>query len=578
MATETGSLAAGQSERALRESGPALRVGAAPGWARELLQTETVARVLVARGFDEPERARRFLEPRLRDLTPPGTMRDRDVAAERLARAARAKERVCVFGDYDCDGMTSTAIITDALRRLGAEVVTCLASRFAGGYGVSPEATERILETGATLVITCDCGSSDHEQLARLVAAGRDVVTLDHHLVPDQPLPALAFLNPNRPDCDFPYKGLASCGLALSLVGAVRAKLGTELDLNQYLDLVALGTIADVAPLDGDNRALVRAGLAVIAQGKRPGIRALLDYARLGAATALSSEDVAFKLAPRLNAPGRLGAPDAALDLLLADTAEAAQGLAARLEQATQERRARQEEILVAAVAEVERERLGERSAIVVGAAGWNHGIVGIVAARLVERYRLPVVVVGFDGETGRGSVRGPTGARLHDAVSAASSTLERWGGHQAAAGVTVSAARFGDFRAAFEDACAALAAERAAGPGEPATPVYDYESRDRPSDVVRDLDRLEPCGARNPAPAFRMNARVVSARKVSGGHLKLQLDLGDGSPVGAFLPADKAAGRTPAGLVELVGTMRWDTWRGGEAVEVRLESMTPAG
>src|SRR6185437_13889976 len=219
---------------------------------------------------------------------------DRDASAERIARAVRAGERICVFGDYDCDGITATAITTSFLRALGGDVTPLLATRLEGAYGLSAPALERVLAARPTLLVTCDCGSSDHERLAVARARGIDTVVIDHHLVPAEPLPAFAFLNPHRPECGFPYKGMASCGLALSLGAAVRKTLGASLDLRPFLDLVAIGTIADVAPLDGDNRALVRAGLAVMGgiagpggRVQRPGLRALAENARFDLAAGL---------------------------------------------------------------------------------------------------------------------------------------------------------------------------------------------------------------------------------------------------------------------------------------------------
>ncbi|MDQ3035779.1 MAG: DHH family phosphoesterase, partial [Myxococcota bacterium] len=221
----------------------------------------SIAQVLLHRGLGELSRAKEYLDPRLAGLTSPDAMVDREAAADRLARAIRCRERIAIFGDYDVDGTTSTAILAEAIEAMGGEVVALVASRFAGGYGFSAPALERVRATGAKLLVTCDCGSSDHERVEAARRAGIDVIVVDHHLVPTEPLPVIAFLNPHRPECGFPYKGLASAGLALSLAAAVRAQLGAKLDLRELLDLVALGTIADVAPLDGDNRRLVRAGL-----------------------------------------------------------------------------------------------------------------------------------------------------------------------------------------------------------------------------------------------------------------------------------------------------------------------------
>ncbi|HEY3592306.1 MAG TPA: single-stranded-DNA-specific exonuclease RecJ, partial [Polyangiaceae bacterium] len=395
----------------------------------------TLGELLERRGHVDVEPTRRFLNPRLSELTAPDKMADRSLAAERIAAAIRAGERIAVFGDYDCDGMTSAAIMTEVIEALGGKVQTFIASRFEGGYGVSAAAVDKVLASGARLLVTCDCGSSDHVSLARVRDAGVDCVVIDHHLVPEEALPALAFLNPHRPECGFPYKGLASCGLALSIGAALRTALGRELDLRRWLDLVAIGTIADVAPLDGDNRALVRAGLRVLGEARRPGIRALFELAKLDGQTPITSEDVAFRIAPRLNAPGRLGSAEIAVKLLMAKTNEEAYSLAAEIEQRSSERKLLQERMIEEALAEIESEGWAERAAIVIGREGWNHGIVGIVAGRLADKFEKPVIAVGFTDGHGRASVRGPAGSRLFDALAESKDVLVRFGGHQAAAG-----------------------------------------------------------------------------------------------------------------------------------------------
>jgi single-stranded-DNA-specific exonuclease len=423
------------------------------------------------------------------------------------------------------------------------------------------------------LLVTCDCGSSDHAALAELGRAGLDLIVIDHHLVPDEPLPVLAFLNPHRVQCAFPYKGLASCGLALSVAAAVRARLEKPLDLRQWLDLVAIGTIADVAPLDGDNRALVRAGLRVLGAAKRPGVRALLELSRIDVGSPITGEDVAFRIAPRINAPGRLGSPDAALSLLLSSSAEAARAAAAEIEQLSIERRAVQQRMLSEAVEEIEREGWAERAAIVVGREGWNHGIVGIVAGRLASRYKKPSIVIGFDDGRGRGSVRGPRGSRLHDALTSVSDVLERFGGHQAAAGVEVELARLPELRDRFERACGE-------GQAAPRTEVVDpsqvarLDPGDELGKVLADLGQLEPCGETNPAPQLAIEAELVEAREVRGGHLKLELSIGGTRRLSAFGVGmggrAEALGRT----VVVLGKLRHDRWRGGNAVEIKIEQL----
>ena len=530
----------------------------------------TLGELLERRGHEGLEATRRFLNPRLSELTAPDAMADRSLAAERMARAIRAGELIAVFGDYDCDGMTSAAIFTEALRKLGGDVTPVLASRFDGGYGFSGAALARVLALDPGLVVTCDCGSSDHATLEELRAQGVDAVVVDHHLVPEQPLPVLAFLNPHRPGCAFPYKWLASCGLALSVLAAVRAELGQALDLRPLLDLVAIGTIGDVAPLDGDNRALVRAGLKVLGEAGRPGVRALLELAKIDPGSPLSAEDVAFRIAPRLNAPGRLGAPDLAVQLLLAKDLDTAHSLAAEIEQRQLERRAVQDRMLEEALAEVEREQYRGRPAVVIGREGWNHGIVGIVAGRLAADLKRPVVVIGFENGIGRGSVRGPKGSQLHDALSACAPLLRRFGGHQAAAGLEVAFEQLDALRAAFEAACAAQPLVQ----GEGDQPCVRFAPGDNLSRVLSDLAQLEPCGESNPAPALALTGRVVSAREVTGGHLKLELSLDGGERLSAFGIGMGFRAEGLKGDVAVSGRLRPDRYRGGSAIELKLDKI----
>lgn len=543
---------------------------------KALSVSTTVAAWLVKRGLGDVARAERFLEPKLAQLSSPEAMLDRRAAAERLARALKQNERICVFGDYDCDGMTAAAVLTEVLRAFGGEVTAFVASRFEGGYGVSATAVDRILASGARLLVTCDCGSSDHVSLARLRDHGVDVVVIDHHLVPAEPLPALAFLNPHRPECGFAFKGLASCGLALSVGAALRAELGRAFDLRPLLDLVAIGTIADVAPLTGDNRALVRAGLRVLERTERPGLRALLDLAGVERGTPLTGRDVAFRIAPRLNAPGRLGSPEPALKLLLERDPDQARELAAEIEQASLERRAIQDRMLDEALLEIEERGFDREKAIVLGREGWNHGIVGIVAGRLAERFARPVVVVGFTEGHGRGSVRGPRGFPLYDALSEASHTTLRFGGHQAAAGLELELARLEDLREAF----AAAVASRSAACVDDGVDLdsVSYLSPDEdPSRVLDDLERLEPCGEGNPSPELVVRGRVLAARTVTGGHLKLELELGiRGHRISGF---GIAMGHLADGLpreVAVSGALRRDTYRGGNAVELKIARFWP--
>lgn len=541
-------------------------------FSRRLGLSQTIAAWLARTGHADVSATERFLNPRLADLTRPDAMADRDVVAQRLARAVRRGELVAIFGDYDCDGITSCAIMTEVLRSVGGRAVPLVASRFDGGYGVSPAAVERILATRASVLVTCDCGSSDHASLRVLAARGIDVMVIDHHLVPDEPLPAIGFLNPHRDDCGFAYKGLASCGLALSIAAALRKVLGVELDLRYWLDLVAVGTVADVAPLDGDNRALVKAGLDAIVKARRPGMQALLEIAKISRDAPLTGRDVAFRLAPHINAPGRLGSADIALDLLLARDVESARALAATLEQLSDRRRALSEEMFVDASAEIERLGFARDAAIVIGRDGWNPGIVGIVAGRLVDRYQRPVIVIGFDGGVGRGSVRGPAGARLHDALSEVGDVLLRFGGHQAAAGLEVAAERMEALRSGFVDSVARQG--NAPLPQAGSVELLPLAMNDDPLAVVADLRRLEPCGFRNPRPRIVTEGRVASVREVKNGHLKLEIVLDSRRRLDCFAPRRGELAASLDGRVRVVGDLRHNGFGGVDAAELLVEEV----
>jgi len=535
---------------------------------RALSISLTLATWLEARGFRDLDVTRRFLSPRLAELSPPHAMLDRDAAAERIARAVTARERIAVFGDYDCDGITATAVLTELLRALDADVTPLVAERHDGGYGVSATAVARIVATGATLVVTCDCGSSDHASLAELRRRGIDAVVVDHHLVPDEPLPAVAFLNPQRPGCGFPFKWLASCGLCLSVGAAVRARLGRTIDLTSVLDLVAIGSIADVVPLIGDNRALVRAGLARLGDAKRPGLRALFELAKLERGTPLRADEVAFRIAPRLNAPGRLGSAAVTLALLLEKNPERADQLAGDVEQKNAERRVLQDRMVAEALAEVREQRWDDAPAVVVGREGWQHGIVGIVAGRLADDLGRPVAVIGFEGGVGRGSVRGPRGSRLYDALKAVSPVLSRFGGHQAAAGLEVTADRLGELREGF---AAAVAAQGSSGVSTPPALAVPLAPGDTLARVLGDFALLEPCGEGNPCPELELEGTLVRAREVRGGHLKLEVELASGERVSAFGAGMGERTFEPGASVTLAGALVRDRFRGGDAAEIRL-------
>lgn len=527
-----------------------------------------VARLLVLRGVEDADAALRHLDPSLASLSRPESMADRAVAIDRLVRAVRAKERIVIFGDYDVDGMTSTTILADVLERLGADVRVFVANRFDGGYGLSMRALERCLEASPAVLVTCDCGSSDHERIAHANSRGVDVLVVDHHLVPEAKLPALAFLNPHRPDCGFEAKGMCSAGLAFVLAAGLRAALDEKLDVRPWLDLVALGTIADVAPLTGDNRTLVRAGLDRIAAGKaRPGVLALLERASVREGTRLSSTDVAFKLAPRVNAPGRLGDPSVALALLRSKHIDAARPLAGELESANDARRATEKRITEEAIAETLRV-YGEAPAhgVVVWGENWHRGVVGITAARLTDRFGVPAIVIAMEDGVGHGSGRTVDGVNVHAALEGARDALAKFGGHRAAIGLTVDTNGLEKVRATFAEHTMRVASSDA--------PLYvdAFLDPSLPLPGATELNRLEPIGEGNRAARVGVRGRVLDARVVGEGHLSLRIGQARGV-LRAFGPRLAPFAPTVGDSVVALGTLRPDTYSGGEAVELFVEA-----
>ena len=465
----------------------------ASGLARELGLSEITASVLVRRGYGDPEVARAFLAGE-QPLHDPFLLGDMAGAVERIRTAIAAGKRICVHGDYDVDGICATVLAVLVLRELGAEVEWHLPSRFDEGYGVSGQTLERLSEEGCGLVLTVDCGITAVDEVRRARELGLDVVVTDHHRpgdeLPDCPIVA------TRPS-DYPFQELCGTGVVYKLGQAL---LGAESEvLRRHLDLVALATIADVVPLVGENRSLAIAGLRTLARTQKLGLRALMKAAHVDPA-AIDAGKVGFRLAPRINAAGRLGDPRAALELLLTEDAEEARRLADRLEELNRDRQAVEDKILRAAIAQVEEwpEAKRRRSGYVVWGEDWHEGVIGIVASRLVERYHRPVVLIAGRDGLWKGSGRSIPSFDLHGALGACSTFLERFGGHRAAAGLSIAP----DSVEAFGDAFAAQA-EGLLGPEDlvPATVVDAVLPRDAKLtlELCEELRALAPFGLANP-------------------------------------------------------------------------------
>jgi len=559
--------------------------------AERLAVPEIVGRLLAQRGID-CDHAPGFLAPRLRDQLPdPSHLRDMDAAVERLARAVRDGQTIAVFGDYDVDGATSAALLARFFAAVGSQIRIYVPDRLREGYGPNTPALLRLREEGAQVVVTVDCGTTAHQPLAEAADAGLDVIVIDHH-VPEPTLPAaIATVNPNRLDEESPHGNLAAVGVAFLLVVALNRALRqagwyangrAEPDLMGWLDLVALGTVCDVVPLFGVNRALVAQGIKVAQRNANPGLAALAAVA--GVSEPLDAYQLGFLLGPRVNAGGRVGAADLGARLLATDDPALAAELARRLDAYNLERREIEARTLEAAIATVEG---AAQSPVLAFAAGenWHPGVIGIVAARLKERYERPACVVALADGIGKGSGRSIPGLPLGPAVIAArqAGLLINGGGHAMAAGFTVAAEKLDALRQFLTERLGdGLDRERLV----PELRVDGALSLAAAQGALIDhITRLAPFGAGNPEPRFAFSrVRVIHAEAVGSGHLRCTLadPLGEARLRGiAFRAAEMPLGRllaeTRGAAIHVAGHLRRDSWRGGDAVQLSIDDAAPA-
>lgn len=485
-----------------------------------------IAELLWRRGYRTPESAKRHMEPRLASLEDPFELPDMEHAVARLLRAVDAGESIVLYGDYDVDGVTSLALLHRVLHQFGARTRCFLPVRDTEGYGLSTAGLERCRrECAPALLVAIDCGTSSVAEIAQLGAEGVDVIVLDHHECPDILPSCVALVNPKR-GSRFDY--LCSVGVVFKLAHALLKKRRIpSVDLREYLDLVALGTVADLVPLQEENRILVRRGLAQMQQSRWAGIHALMRISAVK--PPLGAGDVGFKLGPRMNAAGRLGTASDALDLLLSEDPETAQALAGRLDERNRERRGVEESVLQEAEAQVlTTYPSGVGAAIVVGAPGWHPGVLGIVASRLMRKFYRPAIVLGFDEQgIGKGSGRSIEGLPLVDALRQCGSLLDKFGGHDMAAGVSLRIENFPAFQKAFEHCAAAhLSAEQL-------VPILQIDAElfleEVHEGMLAQYEALAPFGMGNPQPLFLLRGVTPASapRLLKEKHVQLSLRQG---------------------------------------------------
>ncbi|HXT31002.1 MAG TPA: single-stranded-DNA-specific exonuclease RecJ [Vicinamibacterales bacterium] len=486
----------------------------------------TVARLLCLRGLSDPDVAARFLQPTMDHLHDPGLLADMGKAVERIERAIAQKERIAIHGDYDVDGITSTVILRRALEMLGGDVFHFIPERLRDGYGLQPAAIDRLQAEGVRLVISVDCGIRGTDAALRARELGIDLIITDHHEPEEALPPALAVINPKRRDCTYPDKNLAGVGVALKVVQSLCARADKTKWLPAFVKVAAIGTLADVVPLVGENRVIAKLGLASLSRGRHTvGLRALLEASGLTGKT-IDSYQVGFILAPRVNAAGRMSTPDIATRLLLATdegSLDEARSLAQQLNDENLRRQTEEADLVAQAKKAIETDpAIGAHNVLVVGGAGWHRGVIGIAASKLVDTYHKPAIVLSVDGDVAHGSCRSIPAFDMLDALERCADLFLRFGGHKQAAGLTMDAARLPEFRARINAHANEVLEPDQLRPRLRIDGALNL--RHITPDLVQGLNAMAPFGLANPRPIFHaMPVEIVDGpRPIKDRHLSM--------------------------------------------------------
>ena len=534
--------------------------------------------VLAARGISSPEDAAEFLDRERKLTISPMLMRDMDKAVARIQRAIADGETVAVFGDYDVDGITSTVLLMDYLKSCGANCLRYIPRRIEDGYGLSKDAIQGLHDQGATLMVTVDCGITGNEEVDFANALGMDVVVTDHHECKEHLPNAVAVVDPHRGDCPYPFKHLAGVGVALKLVLALGGENREDALFARYCTLAAIGTIADVMRMEGENRTIVSCGLEALPHTDFVGIHALLKEAGL-LGKPITSIQIGFVLSPRINAAGRMGAADLAADLLEADDPARAEEMARQLCDLNRERQAVEQAICADAIHQIDKLRSEDRNALVLSSENWHQGVVGIVASRLSEKYSCPSFMIHLKDGTGKGSCRSYGGFNLFAALESCADLLDGFGGHELAAGFTIPEENIGAFRTRMNRYV------RSVSGGEPPVSSLEIDAPITcPADVtlseVEQLSLLEPYGAGNPRPTFALLGATVDAIQSvgQGKHLKLRLSKGSCRFDTIFFSMTEEECGIAAGMrVDAAFYLQANTFRGNTSLQLQLIDIRPS-
>ncbi len=538
----------------------------------------TVAALLISRGCDDELSARSFLQPSYDQLHDPYLMLGMSEAVSRLLRAIDSSERILVYGDYDVDGTTGTAVLLRALNLLGAQTGFHVPHRFTEGYGIQQAALQKAVAEGYKLAISVDCGIRAHEPLYWARDNGLDVIITDHHL-PDEREgvpPAYAVLNPNQKDCNYPDKNLAGVGVAFKLVHALFRERGRERQVNAFLKIVAIGTVADVAKLTGENRTIVALGLKDLAKATNPGLRALMEVAGCGDGASMTAYDVGFRIGPRINAAGRMDAARAVVELFSTRDISEARRLAKHLDTRNQERKQVQQQIVELAIAELESADRGPANSYVavIAGEGWHRGVIGIAASKISERINRPCVVLSIDGGVAHGSGRSIEPYHLLNGLTSCADLFDKFGGHSHAAGITIKPDRIAELRRRLNEHAASCLTEEDL---QPCVHIdAELPAEDISFELVGELQKLEPYGAGNPRPTFlaRNLCILKEPRLIGQRHLKMCVAGPEGRPLETIWWNGAEQTTAIGSGIDMAYTIETSNWTGETFLQLSVTDM----
>ena len=534
--------------------------------------SELLATVLVNRGIVDDEEIRVFLEPTRNDFHDPYLMPDMDIAIERIIKAIKNQEKVIIYGDYDVDGITSITVLKKFLKTCGLEADYYIPNRLSEGYGLNKAAIDYIKEKEYTLIITVDCGISGIEEIEYANSLGIETIVTDHHEPMELLPPAVAIVDLKRKDNDtYPFKSLAGCGVVFKLTQALGMRLGIdEKEYLKYLDIVCVGTISDIVPLVDENRVIAKLGLKLVEVTRNPGLKALLNASGY---KVVNSNTISFGIAPRINACGRMGYEEEALKLFLTENLVQASEITERLNKYNRDRQEIEKNIYDEAIKMMEKEDSNAQS-IVLGSNNWHHGVIGIVSSKITEMYFKPSILICFEGEDGKGSGRSIPGFDLHEALAETAKYLEKYGGHEMAVGLSLKKNNFNRFKEAFEKY---VEEKDITG----IVPIIEIDKqislKDIDSNIVKQLDLLEPFGEANRRPIFvYKNLKIDSIRALSDGkHLKMTLK--DGNTIVnaiGFNMGQLSKEYMIGDRIDVVGTLEINAYNGREMVQINVKDI----